>query len=99
MRRQSIITERSSFIGIDYHKRYSVFCVLDPQGEVLERGRIDHLWPERFIELVRRWPRCRVVFEACMNWHWLFEILEEAMAREDIVLANPWKTRIMAEAQ
>jgi hypothetical protein len=72
----------SSFIGIDYHKRYSVFCVLDAQGEVLERGRIDHLYPEQFIALVGRWPRCRVVFEACMNWHWLLEILEEAMPRD-----------------
>ena len=99
MRTQSTVTERSSFIGIDYHKRYSVFCVLDAQGGVLERGRIDHLCPEQFIELVRRWPGCRVVFEACMNWHWLLEVLEEAMLREDIVLANAFKTRIIAEAQ
>jgi transposase len=28
-----------------------------------------------------------------------FEILEEAMPREDIVLANAFKTRIIAEAQ
>jgi transposase len=89
----------SSFIGIDYHKRYSVFCVLDAQGKVMERGRIDHLYPEQFIALVGRWPRCRVVFEACMNWHWLLEILEEVMPREDIVLANAFKTRIIVEAQ
>jgi Transposase len=99
MRTESIVKERFSFIGIDYHKRYSVFCVLDPQGGLLERGRIDHLCSEQFIELVRRWPGCRVVFEACMNWHWLFEILEEALPREDIVLANAFKTRIIAEAQ
>jgi transposase len=99
MRRQPILEQESSFIGIDYHKRYSVFCVLDAQGVVLERGRIDHLCPEQFVALVRRWPGCRVVFEACMNWHWLLEILEEAMPREDIVLANPFKTRIIAEAQ
>ena len=42
----------SSFIGIDYHKRYSVFCVLDAQGEVLERGRIDHLYRS---SLLRWW--------------------------------------------
>ena len=34
-----------------------------------------------------------------MNWHWLYEILEGEMAAEDIVLANPYKTRIIAEAQ
>jgi hypothetical protein len=69
------------------------------KGAVVERGRIDHLCPEQFVSLVRRWPGRRVVFEACMNWHWLFEILEGAMPREDIVLANPFKTRIIAEAQ
>ena len=73
--------------------------MLDAQGMILERGRIDHLCPEQFVWLVRRWPGCRVVFEACMNWHWLIEILEEVMPREDIVLANPFKTRIIAEAQ
>jgi transposase len=99
MRTQSIVKEESSFIGIDYHKRYSVFCVLNAQGGFMDRGRIDHGCPEQFIALVRRWPGCRVVFEACMNWHWLLEILEGAMPREDIVLANPFKTRIIAEAQ
>ena len=33
------------------------------------------------------------------RWHWLFEILELQMSAEDIVLANPFKTRIIAEAQ
>jgi hypothetical protein len=73
--------------------------VLDTQGAVLERGRIDHLCPEQFVALVRRWLGCRVVFEACMNWHWLFEILEGAMPRNDIVLASPFNTRIISEAQ
>ena len=50
-----------------HHKGYSVLCVLDKQGGVLERGRIDQLWPEQFIALVERWPGCRVVFEACMT--------------------------------
>jgi hypothetical protein len=48
---------------------------------------------------VRRWPGCRVVFEVGMNWHWLFEILERELSPERIVLANPFKTRIIAEAQ
>jgi hypothetical protein len=37
-----------TFIGIDYHKAYSVYCVLDAQGSNLERGRIDHACPEEF---------------------------------------------------
>jgi transposase len=88
-----------TFIGIDYHKAYSVYCVLDAQGSNLERGRIDHARPEDFRALVRRWPGCHLVFEASMNWHWLFEILEREVPSERIVLANPFKTRIIAEAQ
>lgn len=87
------------YIGIDYHKRYSVYCVLEEKGECLERGRIEHASPEGFRALVRRWPGCQVVYEACMNWHWLIEILEEEMESRCIVLANPYKTRIIAEAQ
>jgi transposase len=34
-----------------------------------------------------------------MNWHWLYEVLEEEMEEGNIVLANPFKTRIIAEAQ
>ena len=88
-----------TFIGIDYHKAYSVYCVLDAQGSNLERGRIDHARPEDFRTLMRRWAGCHVVFEASMNWHWLFEILEREVPSERIVLANPFKTRIIAEAQ
>jgi hypothetical protein len=34
-----------------------------------------------------------------MKWDWLFEILERELSSERIVLANPFKTRIIAEAQ
>ena len=100
MKRQPVQSEEMpTFIGIDYHKAYSVYNVLDVQGESLGQGRIDHAHPEDFRGLVRRWPGCRVVFEASMNWHWLFEILERELSSERIVLANPFKTRIIAEAQ
>ena len=34
-----------------------------------------------------------------MNWHWLYEVLEAHLDHNDIVLANAYKTRIIAEAQ
>ena len=92
-------TPTKTFIGIDYHKRYSVYHVLDEAGKDAAKGRIDHATPDEFGKLVERFPGCRVAFEASMNWHWLFEILEKQMPSEDIVLANPFKTRIIAEAQ
>lgn len=73
--------------------------MIDAQGKVLAQGRVDHSIPEDFHRLVERWPGSKVAFGASMNWHWLYEILETVMPEEDIVLANPFKTRIIAEAQ
>ncbi|NBR48501.1 IS110 family transposase [bacterium] len=87
------------YIGIDFHKHYSVFCVIDGRNTILERGRIDHKIPTAFELLIKRYPGCRVVFETTMNWHWLYEVLEAHLDHNDIVLANAYKTRIIAEAQ
>ena len=92
-------TKADAFIGIDFHKRYSVYHVVDGDDNDLAKGRIEHHSPEAFVLLVKRWKHPRVVFEACMNWHWLYEVLEPALPAGDIVLANPFKTRIIAEAQ
>lgn len=94
-----ITTKTDTFIGIDYHKRYSVCHVIDNEGKDLAKGRIEHHSPQDFTLLVEQWPKCRVVFECSMNWHWLYEILEQSLAAADIVLANAYKTRIIAEAQ
>jgi predicted NBD/HSP70 family sugar kinase len=92
MKTQFYFTGESRYIGIDYHKHYSVYCVIDERGEELDRGRIEHVDPGDFVVLVKRWRDCRVVFEASMNWHWLYEILEEEMEAGRIVLTNPYKT-------
>lgn len=99
MKTQSNLEVEPRYIGLDYHKRYSVYCVVDEEGEIVERGRIEHSAPEGFRALVRRWPSCRLAFEASMNWCWLYDILESELPCADIVLANPYKTRIIAEAQ
>jgi hypothetical protein len=95
----SIVTEAATFIGIDYHKKYSVYHAVDAAGSELGKGRIEHHSPHDFATLVKRWSNARVVFEASMNWHWLYEVLEQSMPGEHITLANAYKTRIIAEAQ
>ena len=62
MKTQSNKKVGPSYIGIDYHKRYSVYCVVDGEGEVQERGRIEHIDPAAFGALLRRWQGCRVVW-------------------------------------
>ena len=45
---------KPTYIGRDYHKRYSVHCVIDERGGILERGRMEHQRPEDFGALVKR---------------------------------------------
>jgi|GEM_PF-6717639 len=63
----SIVTEAATFIGIDYHKKYSVWHAVDASGSDLGKCRIEHHSPHDFAALIKRWPNPRVVFEASMN--------------------------------
>jgi transposase len=40
-----------------------------------------------------------VVLEACWNWGWLYDLLGELDQVSDRVLAHPYKTRLIADAQ
>lgn len=86
-------------IGIDYHKRYSVVSVLDAEGCELVNERIEHVFHERFGELIGRHAPCQVAFEASMNWSWLYELLEDIPGIEKIIMANPLHVRLIAHAQ
>lgn len=86
-------------IGIDYHKRYSVVCVVDEAGTILAEERIEHAFPERFGELIGAHAPCQAAFEATMNWGWLHEILEVIPGLDRIVMANPLHVRLIAAAQ
>jgi len=40
-----------------------------------------------------------VVFECGLNWSWLYEVLEGIQEIQSITVANPYKVRLIAEAQ
>jgi len=100
MKRQPVQSEEMpAFIGIDCHKAYSVYSVLDTQGDSLGQGRIDYAHRR----ISARW--CDDGRDAAwslkrgMNWQWLFEVLEMELFPERVVLGKLFKTRIIAEAQ
>ena len=88
-----------NYIGIDYHKRYSVVSILDEAGKIVAEERIEHAFPERFGELIGAHAPAHVAFEATMNWGWLHEVLEAIPGIERIVMANPLHVRLIAAAQ
>ena len=76
-----------------------MYHVVDEAGKDDAKGRIAHGTPDGFGNLVKCFPDCRVAFDASMNCRWLCEILELQMPAEDSGLANPYKTRLIDEAQ
>lgn len=88
------------YTGIDYHKRYSVVSTQDATGTRIREARIDENDPAAFAAYFGTLPEpSRVVVEACWNWGWLYDELGEIDGIEDIVLAHPFKTRLIADAQ
>lgn len=89
------------FAGIDYHKRYSVVHVPDAAGAAVKKGRIEPNSLGGFAGFFSGFPAgsVRAVFESSMNWGYLYDLLHEVEAAANVTLANPYKTRIIAEAK
>lgn len=88
------------YVGIDFHKKYSVACAVDETGKIVKESRINGNTPAGFnLYFQSLHEPCKAVLEACWNWGYLFDLLESISSIQEIVLAHPFKTRIIAEAQ
>ncbi len=83
------------YVGIDYHKRYSVLCATDERGQELKQRRINGNsasgFAQFFCELAEQ---SKVVMEACWNWGWLYDLLGEIDLINEVVLAHSYKTGV-----
>jgi transposase len=88
------------YTGIDYHKRYSVACTLDAQGQKLHEARIDGNAAAAFAAYFKKLGTpSEVVIEACWNWGSLYDLLEDTEGVAKVVLSHPAKNRIIADAR
>src|SRR5712691_536266 len=88
-----------NYVGIDIHKRYSVLCAQDETGRKLKEARIGESGQglaQFFRELE---GPSKAVLEACWNWGLTHDWLEEVEGVEEVILAHPRKTRLIADAQ
>jgi|SRR4030095_16389835 transposase len=88
-----------NYVGVDIHKRYSVLVAVDERGWELARGRISGNSASGFAQFFAGLEgKSKVVVEACWNWGRIHDVLEE-IEQEEVVLAHPLKTRLIADAQ
>ena len=89
-----------NYVGVDIHKKYSVLCALDESGRKLREGRVEGNAASGFAQFFAGLDGpSKAVVEACWNWGLIHDELEELDGVEEVVLAHPHKTRLIAEAQ
>lgn len=89
-----------NYVGVDVHKKYSVLCALDERGRKLREARVEGNTGCGFAQFFRSLEGpSKAVVEACWNWGLIHDELEELDQVEEVVLAHPAKTRLIADAQ
>ncbi|MFN4227737.1 MAG: transposase [Candidatus Ratteibacteria bacterium] len=86
-----------NYVGIDLHKRSTYVSVMNKEGELIMQKRV-LTEPEELKLLLDRVPKpFSAVIEASRNWYWVYDLVEEIA--EEVKLAHPPKTRLIAEAR
>lgn len=81
--------------GLDVHKRYTTFCVMDDGGAILREGRCgNEALPGVFLE--GEGMRAAVM-EAGPNWGYLYDKIEPLV--DVVLLAHPQRVRAIATAR
>jgi transposase len=85
-------------IGVDFHKKFSHMVVQDNGGQVLRSGRVDNTSAavKKFLAPFKR-EETHAVLEATRNWTVMHDWLEEECG--EVILANPFKVKAIAEAR
>ena len=89
-----------NYVGVDLHKKYSVLCAVNERGVRLREARIEGNSAGDFARFFASLEGpSKAVLEACWNWGLTHDLLEEIESVEEVVLAHPLKTRLIADAQ
>jgi transposase len=82
--------------GLDVHKRYTTFCVMDDAGGILAEGRCQNDELALHPALALKGEK-RGVMEASGNWYHMFDLLEPLF--DQLLLAHPFRVRAIAAAR
>jgi transposase len=83
------------FVGLDLHKAYTQYAVMDNDGVLVKEGRIgnDPTELERFSDSL---TNASIVIESSSTWYGVYRIFAK---RHHVVLSNPGKTKAIASAK
>jgi len=88
-------------VGVDVHKRICQACLKDERGSIIEELRFpnNQEGASRLATILKKHGEAKVAMESTGNlWVKLYDRLDEE-ANIDVILTNPKKTRVIAEAK
>ena len=87
------------YMGIDYHKQYFVATTMDERGRVLSKEKVstDRDSIRSYFTKASSEGELKAVMEACYGWEYFYDEVEDLV--DDLIMAHPLKTRLIAEAR
>jgi len=94
----SEVKKKMNYIGMDIHKKFTVAVAKDRDGNKLAEEKFDNSKSnfEAFLKIFVP-EETKIVIESASVWEYIYDMLEEM--RYKVILANPVKTRAIAEAR
>lgn len=85
------------YIGIDLHKKYSVYTSMDVNGNIMKQKRVEHDSKDldEFVSSLDEDDN--IAMESTINWYYFYELFESRT--QNISLAHPTKTKVIASAK
>ena len=86
-------------LGLDLHKKFIEWSLMDRQGNETDLGRINST-REELEKLLARWKGqpLQVSMEACGCFVWVFDLLKEKLGRETVHVAQPSRLHVIANS-
>ncbi len=87
------------YMGIDYHNQYFVTTTMDEKGKVLSKEKVstDRDSIRGYFKKAGATEKLKAVMEACYGWEYFYDEVEGLV--DELIMAHPLKTRLIAEAR
>jgi hypothetical protein len=93
---RKVVRFKGLSLGLDVHKKFIEWVVLDAKGDDLEGGRIDST-RKALENLLAKWQGkpLQASLEACGCFIWIFDFLKEKLGREVVHVAHPGRLHVI----
>ena len=87
------------YMGIDYHKQHFLATTMDEKGKILSRDKVstERASVRHYFSKASSDGPVKAVMEACYGWEYFYDEVDGLV--EELIMAHPLKTRLIAEAR